>query len=714
MVDRPPGLESWCPACQPEPPEPECFPEACGSEQEFDVRSDDDDQLASMHPPGLGKERLWEEIPCTEGGRQPLESNFEHCPMLPSFVRCGPHHRAELCGVLSREDIDRLQDIWWRYQDDLTWPSYDEKPKFLPRDFDTFYSIAQKVVDAMIDEYKVPMVLDQATISNTNHVGHPPHADNVRFDSVWWRGKQIRKEDEVQAAQEGGYVLWRTEKTSFRSYSCTVALSDPNGYEGGEVQFFDTWGSKDPIASYKCAEGCGVAFCGCNRNIHAVTGVKSGFRLVFLIWTRPPDVRVPDQQAHVCYFRPGTGLGVWLTTADIKHCQALKSGRKEAWVAKEEGDGTCQCKTCRAERLKLAWKDCRPSQAAHPSSSSKSTPTTSAGSSPRTSTSGATSGHSEQSESPSREELTAPGVPEPSSPRTPPQAKPGQHCPLPPAEVLCGPHGRVRLPKVLSKNDIRVLYQIWQEHQDDLSNAWYESKPTFSQRQFKDFRRIAQKVVDEMSVKFKQTLVLDQAAVNSTNHRGHPPHADNVQFDSVWWEGRQIRQRDENIAAQEGAQVHWKLSKTAYRNYSATVALTQPDDYGGGDLEFFDSWGDKNPREAVRCKAGSGTAFCGCQKSIHAVKPVRWGFRLVLLIWTRPKNVEVSEDQTQVCYFRPGSGLSIWLTSADLLNYPEHEKKKLQWVPVRREKDEQVMIALDNDEASKADDEIAENCDVLL
>ena len=36
--------------------------------------------------------------------------------------------------------------------------------------------MAQKVVDAMVDEYHVPMILDQATISNTNNHGHPPHA----------------------------------------------------------------------------------------------------------------------------------------------------------------------------------------------------------------------------------------------------------------------------------------------------------------------------------------------------------------------------------------------------------------------------------------------------------------------------------------------------------------------------------------------------------
>merc|ERR1712183_527540 len=58
------------------------------------------------------------------------------------------------------------------------------------------------------------------------------------------------------------------------------------------------------------------------KNIHAVTGVKWGFRLVLLVWTRPPDAEVPEDQKHVCYFRPGTGLSVWLTTGDLCRYEA--------------------------------------------------------------------------------------------------------------------------------------------------------------------------------------------------------------------------------------------------------------------------------------------------------------------------------------------------------------------------------------------------------
>merc|ERR1719316_1810252 len=145
------------------------------------------------------------------------------------------------------KEVQQLHKLWRRYQDDLTWPWYDKKPGFRDNDFDTFCAVAQRVCDQMEEAFGQPMVVDQATISNTNHLGHPPHADNVQFDSAWWRGKRIRQEDEVVAAQEGAYVLWRTEKTSYRSYSSSTSLCDPNGYEGGELQFFEKWGDKDPV-----------------------------------------------------------------------------------------------------------------------------------------------------------------------------------------------------------------------------------------------------------------------------------------------------------------------------------------------------------------------------------------------------------------------------------------------------------------------------------
>merc|ERR1711971_253381 len=194
----------------------------------------------------------------------------------------------------------------------------------------------------MIELYQEPLLLDQATISNTNHLGHPPHADNVQFDSVWWGGRQIKEKDELEASRGGAEVLWRDAKTSYRNYSATVALTDPSQYGGGELEFYDRWGEREPTEKHRFRPGSGMAFCGCQRNVHAVTGVKWGFRLVLLIWTRPPDVSVPEDQQHVCYFRPGTGLSVWLTTADLQDYPKRRQ-RRQSWVpivnTKDEAEG---------------------------------------------------------------------------------------------------------------------------------------------------------------------------------------------------------------------------------------------------------------------------------------------------------------------------------------------------------------------------------------
>ena len=59
--------------------------------------------------------------------------------------------------------------------------------------------------------------------------------DNLRFDSVWRNGQRVWG-DELAAARSGAYVLWKEEKTSYRSYSCSVSLSDPNGPSVAHLQ----------------------------------------------------------------------------------------------------------------------------------------------------------------------------------------------------------------------------------------------------------------------------------------------------------------------------------------------------------------------------------------------------------------------------------------------------------------------------------------------
>lgn len=251
------------------------------------------------------------------GVEERQKSPSSHCPHAQAAVRCEQHRLVELDAVLTQADSDELYEIWNTYQDDLSWPWYDKKPDFSNADYFTFRRLAQKVVDAMAAEFG-PLALDQATISRTNHHGHPPHADNVQFDSVWWGGRQIKQKDELVAARGGAEVLWKQAKTEYRNYSASIALSEPDQYGGGELEFYDRWGDREPRTKYRRCVGSGVAYCGCHRNIHAVTGVKWGFRLSLLVWTRPVDVPVPEAQKHVCYYRPGTGCSVWLTAADLE------------------------------------------------------------------------------------------------------------------------------------------------------------------------------------------------------------------------------------------------------------------------------------------------------------------------------------------------------------------------------------------------------------
>ena len=60
-----------------------------------------------------------------------------------------------------------------------------------------------------------------------------------------------------------------------------------------------------------------------------MTGVKWGFRLVLLVWTRHPEAQVPKDQSHVCYFRPGSGQSIWLTEDDTRRWNKNQGSRRD-------------------------------------------------------------------------------------------------------------------------------------------------------------------------------------------------------------------------------------------------------------------------------------------------------------------------------------------------------------------------------------------------
>lgn len=617
----------------------------------------------------------WDAIRASQAGAQAAikareEQQKKHCPHPHPSLHCGPHGKITLNDVLTHEECDRLYRLWKRYHDDLTWPWYKKKPEFWDEDFVTYKEVCQRVVDAISEAFSRDLILDQATISATNHIGHPPHCDNVQFDSVWWNGKRIRPKDELVASREGAYPHWRTEKTAYRNYGSTIALVDPEGYEGGEVQFFDKWGDKDPIATHKCKRGSGVAFCGCEQNIHAVTGVRQGFRLVLLVWTRPPGVFVPPEQRSTCYFRPGTGYGVWLTTADMKKREVVQTEKEEDLDDDDlQEEITCDCPLCGPEKTKLSWKQCLK---CHPK-----TPPTSVGSSPRDdeTLSEESSGGNRQEASQSRKGGTLNSWAAGKDASLVESEQKVSHIPWDlnkkAMKQCAGPCNRVELLRVISDSEVTKLWEIWKWYKDDLSWPWYDEKPEFWTQDFCDLHCIAQKVVDAMAREYGIQLQVDQATISCTNKLGHPPHCDNAQLDSVWWHGRQVKKHDELTAARSGAQILWTPAKTAHRTHGASIALANPDDYWGGELEFYEKWGDQEPCAKHKFSVGDGVAFCGCPKCIHAVIGVTWGKRLQFLVWGRPKDVACPKQQASVCYFRPGTGPSVWLTSADIEQFGE-------------------------------------------
>ena len=81
------------------------------------------------------------------------------------------------------------------------------------------------------------------------------------------------------------------------------------------------------------------------------------------------------------------------------------------------------------------------------------------------------------------------------------------------------------------------------------------------------------------------------------------------------------------------------------------------------------------------------------------------------MVWTRHPDACVPEEQTHLCYFRPGTGLSIWLTSADLQNYPKRRRKNVGCGPHRYGDDE--VLELNVTTPSAECKEFAENSSSL-
>ena len=57
------------------------------------------------------------------------------------------------------------------------------------------------------------------------------------------------------------WLVHPVRKTSYRSYSCSVSLCDPSGYEGGVIQFFRGFGIKDRWHMWMLRDSRRQGFC---------------------------------------------------------------------------------------------------------------------------------------------------------------------------------------------------------------------------------------------------------------------------------------------------------------------------------------------------------------------------------------------------------------------------------------------------------------------
>jgi len=230
------------------------------------------------------------------------------------------------------------------------------------------------------------------------------------------------------------------------------------------------------------------------------------------------------------------------------------------------------------------------------------------------------------------------------------------------------PHHPLEMHDVFDTKQMAKLKEIWDAYHDDLDNPKLTAKPILSIEHLKAYHHLAMTAVQEMSNTRGEPLSLDQATISATTGVGHKKHADNLVF-GVWRYDQRVYgpiEKEIDEARKDGAEVWWRLNTTSHRNYAMTINLVDPEDFEGGVVNFYHTLGAYEPYASYKAKAGSGVCFCGCHKCIHEVTGITRGFRLCLLVWTRPAGMETPIKSKKTHYHRPGTGNAVWLTLADL------------------------------------------------
>jgi len=132
---------------------------------------------------------------------------------------------------------------------------------------------------------------------------------------------------------------------------------------------------------------------------------------------------------------------------------------------------------------------------------------------------------------------------------------------------------------------------------------------------------------------------LDLAIISNTAPSGHKPHIDNEKL---------VRNADGTCC--------WVPGFSGHRTWSASVMLSEPSEYGGGELVFYDARSRK-PRVQLKQRQGAGFIFRGDRWHAHGVNPITWGTRLVLVVFLRGD----PRPQVPRLYTRAGLGRAVYL-----------------------------------------------------
>jgi PKHD-type hydroxylase len=156
-----------------------------------------------------------------------------------------------------------------------------------------FSSSNEITTDPVIRKTSVSFIDDESDVMNEIIWGFIRHANKKFFNY------ELRTFQPIQFAkyQNGGHYDWHQDDSVYRKkklcrkLSLTFSLSDPDDYEGGELQFYN--GGRKRVNKietlHEQIKSVGTVIVFDSRDWHRVTPVTKGVRYSIVCWTVGPN-----------------------------------------------------------------------------------------------------------------------------------------------------------------------------------------------------------------------------------------------------------------------------------------------------------------------------------------------------------------------------------------------------------------------------------------